>query len=99
MTGILLALQFFTAIPVTKELPLGRKEVTSMYVALPFVGAVIGLVMYVVSVLLLDVVHVGPLLAAVLVLLAGILLTGGLHLDGWADTGDAFFPIKIVRSD
>ena len=94
MNGMLLALQFFTAIPVKKELPLGRKEVTAMYVMLPFVGAAIGLVMYAVSVLMLDVVHVGPLLAAVFVLLAGIILTGGLHLDGWADTGDAFFSYR-----
>ncbi len=94
MNGILLALQFFTAIPVKKELPLGRKEVTAMYVALPFVGAAIGLAIYAVSVFMLDVVHVGPLLAAVFVLLAGIVLTGGLHLDGWADTGDAFFSYR-----
>lgn len=94
MSGILLALQFFTAIPVKKELPLGRKEVTAMYVALPFVGAAIGLAMYAVSVLMLDVAQVGPLLAAVFVLLAGIILTGGLHLDGWADTGDAFFSYR-----
>ena len=29
-----------------------------------------------------------------LVVLTGIMLTGGLHLDGWADTGDAFFSYK-----
>ncbi|WP_318616965.1 adenosylcobinamide-GDP ribazoletransferase [Sporosarcina sp. YIM B06819] len=94
MNGILLALQFFTAIPVKKELPLGRKEVTAMYVALPFVGAVMGLAMYAVSVVMLDVVHASPLLTAVFVLLAGIVLTGGLHVDGWADTGDAFFSYR-----
>lgn len=94
MNGMLLALQFFTAIPIKKELPLGRKEVTAMYVALPLVGVIIGLLMYAVSVLMLEVVHVGPLLAAVFVLLSGIILTGGLHLDGWADTGDAFFSYR-----
>jgi len=94
MNGLLLAVQFFTAIPVRKELPLGRKEVTAMYVALPFVGAVIGLAMYGVSELVLNYLHVGTFLAAVLVVLTGILLTGGLHLDGWADTGDAFFSYK-----
>ena len=60
MNGILLALQFFTAIPMKKELPLGRKEVTAMYVALPFVGAAIGLVMYAVSVFMLDVLACWP---------------------------------------
>lgn len=94
MNGLLLAMQFFTAIPIRKELPLGRREVTAMYVALPFVGAAIGLAMYGVSELLLNVVHFGTLLTAVFIVLTGIFLTGGLHLDGWADTGDAFFSYK-----
>ena len=34
------------------------------------------------------------LLTAVFIVLAGIILTGGLHLDGWADTGDAFFSYR-----
>jgi adenosylcobinamide-GDP ribazoletransferase len=94
MTGLLLALQFFTAIPIRKELPLGRREVTAMYVALPFVGGAIGLAMYGVSELLLTYLHVGTLLTSVLIVLTAIILTGGLHLDGWADTGDAFFSYK-----
>ncbi|MFJ7934273.1 adenosylcobinamide-GDP ribazoletransferase [Sporosarcina sp. NPDC096371] len=94
MNGMLLALQFFTAVPINKELPLGRKEVTTMYVALPFVGAAIGFAMYAVSLLMLDVVNVSTLLASVVILLVGIVLTGGLHLDGWADTGDAFFSYR-----
>lgn len=94
MNGLLLAMQFFTAIPVRKELPLGGREVTAMYVALPFVGAAIGLAMYGVSELLVNYLHVGAFLAAVLIVLTGIILTGGLHLDGWADTGDAFFSYK-----
>lgn len=91
MNGILLALQFFTVLPIRKELPLGRKEVTAMYLALPFVGATMGLSMYGVSELMLGVFEMGPLLTAVFIVLTGIVMTGGLHLDGWADTGDAFF--------
>ncbi|MBO0601099.1 adenosylcobinamide-GDP ribazoletransferase [Sporosarcina sp. E16_3] len=94
MNGLLLAMQFFTAIPVRKEFPLGRKEVTAMYMALPFVGAAIGLAMYGVSELLVNYLHIGTLLASVLIVLTAIILTGGLHLDGWADTGDAFFSYK-----
>ncbi|KAA0955686.1 adenosylcobinamide-GDP ribazoletransferase [Sporosarcina sp. ANT_H38] len=94
MNGLLLAMQFFTAIPVRKELPLGRREVTAMYVAFPFVGAAIGLAMYIVSEIVLNYLEFGTFLAAVLIVLVGIVLTGGLHLDGWADTGDAFFSYK-----
>lgn len=91
MNGLLLAIQFFTVLPIKKELPLGRKEVTAMFIALPFVGAAIGAVMYAVSILMLDVLGTGTLLTAVFIVLTSIILTGGLHLDGWADTGDAFF--------
>lgn len=94
MNGILLALQFFTVIPIKKELPLGRKEVTVMYIVLPFVGATIGLLMYAVFVLTVDYLNMGSLLVAVFITLTGIVLTGGLHLDGWADTADAFFSYK-----
>ena len=82
MNGLLLAIQFFTVLPIKKELPLGRKEVTAMFIALPFVGAAIGAVIYAVSVLMLDVLGSGTLLTAVFIVLTGIILTGGLHLDG-----------------
>ncbi len=94
MTGIWLALQFFTSVPIKKELPLGRKEVTVMYMTLPFVGAAIGLVMYTVFVIMHEWLSMGSLLTAVFIVLTGIVLTGGLHLDGWADMGDAFFSYK-----
>lgn len=94
MNGILLALQFFTVLPIRKELPLGRSEVTVMYITLPFVGATIGLMMYGVSELFLNALGMGPFLTAVFVVLTSIILTGGLHLDGWADTGDAFFSYR-----
>lgn len=91
MNGILLALQFFTVLPIRKQLPLGRNEVTAMYMALPFVGAAIGFSMYGVSELFFNIMGMGPFLTAVFIVLTAIVMTGGLHLDGWADTGDAFF--------
>ncbi|WJY26545.1 MULTISPECIES: adenosylcobinamide-GDP ribazoletransferase [Sporosarcina] len=90
MTGLLLALQFFTSLPVRRELPMDRRTVTVMYGALPWVGALIGILM-------LGIHAAGayagfsPLLTAALMLAAGVILTGGLHLDGVADTCDAFF--------
>lgn len=94
MNGFLLALQFFTSVPIHKELPMERKDVTRMYAALPFVGALIGLAMYGVAVLFVDVIGAGSLLAGVFVVVAGVALTGGLHMDGFADTGDAFFSYR-----
>ncbi|WP_301107278.1 adenosylcobinamide-GDP ribazoletransferase [Sporosarcina sp.] len=88
MNSILLALQFFTMLPVRKELPLGKKEVSGMYMALPLVGGGIGLLLAGVAYLVSD---LNSFLAAVLILLAGLIATGGLHADGFADLGDAFF--------
>ncbi|MDW0116422.1 adenosylcobinamide-GDP ribazoletransferase [Sporosarcina thermotolerans] len=101
MNGLLLSLQFFTSIPVRKELPMERKDVTRMYIALPIIGGLIGISMYLIAYLFTNVIGTGPLLAAVFVVLTGVALTGGLHLDGFADTGDAFFsyrdPIKRLE--
>lgn len=94
MNGLLLALQFFTSIPIRKELPMERKDVTAMYVALPIVGGLIGLAMYGVATLFTDGIGTGSLLAAVFIVVAGVALTGGLHLDGFADSGDAFFSYR-----
>ncbi|HEX5564223.1 MAG TPA: adenosylcobinamide-GDP ribazoletransferase [Sporosarcina sp.] len=94
MNGFMLALQFFTSIPIRKELPMERKDVTAMYISLPIVGGLIGIAMYGVAVLFTDVIGTGSLLASVFVVVAGIALTGGLHLDGFADMGDAFFSYR-----
>ncbi|WP_339252007.1 adenosylcobinamide-GDP ribazoletransferase [Sporosarcina sp. FSL W8-0480] len=94
MNGLLLVLQFFTSIPIRKELPMERKDVTRMYIALPIIGGLIGLAMVGVAVLFTDAIGTGPLLASVFIVLTGIALTGGLHLDGFADTGDAFFSYR-----
>ena len=71
-----------------------RKDVTGMYIALPFIGGLIGLAMYGVAVLFTDAIGTGSLLASVFVVVAGAALTGGLHMDGFADTADAFFSYR-----
>lgn len=71
-----------------------RKDVTKMYIALPIVGALIGLVMYASALLFLDVIGTGPLLASFAIVLTGIALTGGLHMDGFADLGDGYFSYR-----
>lgn len=89
--GLLLAFQFFSAIPVRKEVPVKSPQVTAMYSFLPLVGAVIGTMLALALWLMRDVAEVGPLLAAFILALLLWGLTGGLHMDGLADTGDAYF--------
>lgn len=91
MNSLLAALQFFTALPVHKELPLGKKEVSGMYIALPFVGLAIGLLTSAAAFMTAD---INSFLTAVLMLLAALIATGGLHADGFADLGDAFFSYR-----
>lgn len=88
--GVLLALQFFTILPVNRELDMDRKTVTSMFAALPWIGAGIGILTSTVWL----VVDVSPLFLAFSIVLIGIVSSGGLHLDGFVDTSDAFFSYR-----
>lgn len=94
MTGFLLAVQFFSVIPINKELPMTKRHVTMMFSMLPFVGACMGAIMYGVYQLLMHYTNWSSLLIAFLVILTGLILTGGLHLDGFVDTSDAYFSYR-----
>ncbi|MDE4085708.1 adenosylcobinamide-GDP ribazoletransferase [Planococcus maritimus] len=89
--GLLLAFQFFSSIPVHKEIQLEKPQVTAMYSLLPVVGLVMGALTSALIWLMQETTEIGPLMIAFL--LASLLwaITGGLHLDGLADTGDAYF--------
>ncbi|MDE0582860.1 adenosylcobinamide-GDP ribazoletransferase [Planococcus sp. A6] len=89
--GLLLAFQFFSSIPVHKEIPMKKPQVTAMYCLLPVVGLMMGAMASVAIWLMKENTDMGPLMIAFL--LASLLwaITGGLHMDGLADTGDAYF--------
>jgi adenosylcobinamide-GDP ribazoletransferase len=66
----------------------------------PLVGALIGGIVAAAALGLTrgGVWHRAPLLSAALTLAAWVVLTGALHLDGWADCCDAFFvPVDRAR--
>ncbi|WP_277586918.1 adenosylcobinamide-GDP ribazoletransferase [Psychrobacillus antarcticus] len=89
MSSILLALQFFTVIPVNKNLPMEKRSITGMYSIFPFIGAGIGAIACLV--LYFD---WSALMTAFCIVLVGVVLSGGLHMDGFIDTSDAFFSYK-----
>lgn len=97
--SILLAFQFFTVVPVQRELPLTKPTITGMFSFLPWLGACMGAVMATVFYSLQQWTDISSLLTAFLLVVGFIICTGGLHLDGWVDMGDAFFHIVIPRSD
>lgn len=96
MHGFLLAIQFFTILPIRKELPMGRNQVTMMFASLPVIGICLGMMTGIVYTVSTKGFTFSPLFTAILLVLTGLILTGGLHLDGWADTADAFFSYQAV---
>lgn len=90
-SGFLLAWQFFSAVPIKKQLDMNAKSVTWMYGFLPIVGLLIGSIISSGVLILSHYSEVSDLLLAILIVIGLIVLTGGLHLDGWIDMSDAFF--------
>src|SRR5690606_8694820 len=91
---IALAFQFFSAIPVKKELPMERKDITAMYAALPFLGLFFGSAAVITALVFRDFTELSSLIAAFFITVLFVILTGGLHLDGLADVGDAYFSYR-----
>lgn len=89
MSSILLALQFFTVIPVNKNLPMEKRSITGMYSIFPWIGAGIG----VIACLMLYF-EWSSLMTGFSIVLLSVVLSGGLHMDGFIDTSDAFFSYK-----
>jgi adenosylcobinamide-GDP ribazoletransferase len=97
IADLLRALQLLTVLPVRprwdKSVPPGRAMA-----AFPLVGVLLGITLGVLSLLLRETgLHrVAPFLPSALVVTAWAMLTGGLHLDGWADCCDALF-VPVTR--
>lgn len=85
-TEIRLAASFLTILPVAVERA-DERGVAASLGWFPLVGFVIGVALAIVDRLLEPV--FGPALGSVLVVLALVIVTGAVHLDGLADTADA----------
>ncbi len=85
--GLILSLQFFSHIPININVDFSEKNIRYSIFFLPLVGGIIGalggLIYYLIS-------PYSKLIASFLALLATIIGTGGLHLDGLSDTFDGF---------
>jgi adenosylcobinamide-GDP ribazoletransferase len=86
--GFLAAAAFFTRLPADPH-PAGAWRLADSAWAFPLVGAGIGSATALVF-LLAQLIGLGNWPAALISVLAGIALTGGLHEDGLADTADGF---------
>lgn len=94
--GFLLNMQFFSAVPIHRELPVDARHLQAALRMFPLLGLVKGFVFGSVFWLLLEWSPLSPLGNAFLFWLLPIIWTGGLHLDGWIDTSDAFFSYRDI---
>lgn len=81
------ALQFLTRLPVRVEPPPDAREIGLSLACYPIVGVVLGVILWGVA---LAVSRLDHLLGATIVLVAWVAITGALHIDGLADTADAW---------
>ncbi|TFD92927.1 adenosylcobinamide-GDP ribazoletransferase [Jeotgalibacillus sp. R-1-5s-1] len=95
--GLLLMVQFFTVIPLRQEIRMDHKSVPWMISFLPVAGLLISSVLYSVVWLAEGLFSASPLMIAFLVWISLIMLTGGLHLDGWTDMSDAYFSYRSLE--
>ncbi len=91
MRKLLIAISFFTRIPITLA-DVSAEEFYEAMILIPLVGVFIGAVLYGAA-QLFSLIHFVQL-QALLMVITYIWLTGGLHLDGFADTTDALFSAR-----
>ena len=89
---LLAAIQFLTVIPFPKSFTGGENELEKCMPFFPVVGLLIGIVIAAFD-------HVmgfifPPLPASVMTVIAMTAISGGLHMDGLADTADGFFSAR-----
>jgi len=92
MKPLLAAIQFLTVIPFPKSFTGGEKELEKCMPFFPVVGLLIGIVIAAFD-------HVmgfifPQLPASVMTVIAMTCISGGLHMDGLADTADGFFSAR-----
>lgn len=89
--GLILGIQFLTRIPINLSVEFNEENIKKSCFFFPFIGLLLGFISSIPYRLLIG---VNKDIASIFTILTMILLTGGLHLDGLADTVDGFFSNK-----
>lgn len=92
--GLIMGIQFFTSIPIPYAVPMDREHIERAVRTMPILGLMQGAIYAGLLYLLLQWTPLSPLASAFFLWLALIVVTGGIHLDGWMDTSDAFFSYR-----
>lgn len=95
LDGFILSMQFFSSIPLSKkEVPITDENIKRAVQLFPILGLVQGLILFVLLYVLHEWSFFTPLAIAFFLWLMTIVMTGGIHLDGWIDSSDAFFSYR-----
>jgi adenosylcobinamide-GDP ribazoletransferase len=90
--SLLTAIQFLTVIPFPKSFVAGEKELEKCVPFFPVVGLLIGIIVAAVDHLIGMILPPFPASVITVMVMTGI--SGGLHMDGLADTADGFFSAR-----
>jgi len=88
MKRFLIALQFLTIFPVSIKSGIKNEDFGASLLYFPLIGLLIGLLLTLIAFLFS---FLPPLPKGALILAISIIITGGIHLDGFADTCDGFY--------
>ncbi|MDQ0273236.1 adenosylcobinamide-GDP ribazoletransferase [Cytobacillus purgationiresistens] len=94
LKGLLINIQFFTAIPIPLELPMDKPHLEKAIKTFPILGLLQGFIYAALFYAFWQWLPFSDLTAVFVLWLAAIIITGGIHLDGWMDSSDAFFSYR-----
>ncbi|WP_410208341.1 adenosylcobinamide-GDP ribazoletransferase [Fusobacterium sp.] len=94
MNGLALLFRFMTRLPMGFEPQFDSDKLGRSMKFFPIVGMVIGIINFLFFLLFVKTVVYSPLVMVVLLVIVESILTGGLHLDGLADTFDGIFSYR-----
>ena len=94
MKRFLVALQFLTILPIRIKSEIKEKDFGASLLYFPAVGFLIGLLL---SLGALSFSFLPALVKSAMILILSIYITGGIHLDGFADTCDGFYGNKSLE--
>lgn len=89
MKGLILAIQFLTRIPLPINVPMDDKTLRQSLFFFPWLGVFIGAILYLGMHIFRP--YLPKEMMGFLILLLWMVVVGGIHLDGVADTWDGFF--------
>jgi adenosylcobinamide-GDP ribazoletransferase len=89
--GLLVCLQFFSSLPIPISIKMDRNVIKKAVMMFPILGLIMGGIIGSLLFCLNEWTTLSPLALAFIVWVLPIFLTGGIHLDGWMDTCDAYF--------